>query len=452
MTYGQTGSEMRAGLTALLKQHRVQQRLGGATRWNRDSPTSTTTMTEYGALIRTYRQAVLTWCHQATVAADPYLGANDIAGPRARGKNPYDFLRLALGRVLDASTAPAPTSDQLTTKHDNPLIETWRQAARAAALGEHDFHAGLGHGALSMAESKTVLKDVAGMAQALVILDHRYTNIPAWEKLKNGGWLGWTALAAGLEASTTPPDYTVDHRGWRPPLKFIRGPAKPGLPGVLQAEQNMLVRLTAGIAPINLRHAVSAQMAISTDLVTRTDNPALQTRWQQRAETYTLIHQALQDVGPGHADHGAAAARGAGHVVSRIAHLPIQAKLDDRLAAAFDARFTHVDTRIADLIETGIRNNTILRRVPFPTLDTTSNSLVKPVRVRLAPIEHDSDSDLPTLVGTRLRVRPETLPPPADAARSRADLFGALVTEAPGRTASSRPGTMRAPSRTTPTL
>ncbi len=29
------------------------------------------------------------------------------------------------------------------------MVETWRQAARAAALGEHDFAAGVGYGRLS---------------------------------------------------------------------------------------------------------------------------------------------------------------------------------------------------------------------------------------------------------------------------------------------------------------
>ena len=50
--YGETGAAMRIEFAALLRQHRVQQRLAGATREARE---------ELGVLIRTYRQTVLSW-------------------------------------------------------------------------------------------------------------------------------------------------------------------------------------------------------------------------------------------------------------------------------------------------------------------------------------------------------------------------------------------------------
>lgn len=431
MTYGENGGAIRAGLTTLLRQHRVQQQLRGNRRPT--TPRANERREEYAAQIRRYRQGVLTWCRQAVVAADPYLGANEFFDHHnsKHVDGPYDLLRAGLERAIDASTAPLPPLEELSRPHENELVETWRQTAAAAAIGEHDFHAGAGHGMLNADQCHTVLKDVAATVQALVVLDNRYARTPGWEILLNRGQLGWSALATGLEASIGPPDYTVDHRGWRPPLRFIRGPARPGILGVLQAEQNLLVRLPAATAPINLRLAASSQRVVSADLAARTTNVDLQRRWQTRAETYKLIGLALRDVHPGHVNHGAAAARESNNVIARITTLPAEATLDDKVLVAFDKRFTALDARLADLIENGVRNNVILRRTRLPRIDTDSPALVRPLRERFAPIEKVGDSELLTIIGTRLRPRPCSLTPPPNAAESRADLYAAIVTEAP---------------------
>ena len=431
MTYGENGGIIRTGLTTLLRQHRVQQQLRG----NRRPITSEANERrgEYGAQIRRYRQGVLTWCRQAVIATDPYLGANEFFDHHnsKRSDGPYDLLRIGLERAIDASTATLPPLEELSRPHENELVETWRQIAAAAAISEHDFRAGVGHGMLNADQCHTVMKDVAAIVQALVVLDQRYAYTPGWEKLRSPGRLGWSALAAGLEASIGPADYTVDHRGWRPPLNFIRGPARPGLLGVLQAEQNLLVRLASGTAPINLRLVASSQMVISAALATRTTNADLQHHWQTRAETYKLIAQALRDVHPGHVSHGAAAARESDNIVTRIATLGADAALDDKMLAAFDKRFSALDARFADLIENGVRNNVILRRTKLPRIDTDSPALVKPVRRRFAPIEYVGDSELLKIIGTRLRPRPDSSTPPPSAARNRADLYAAIVTAAP---------------------
>lgn len=434
MTYGETGGAIRAGLTKLLRERRTQYRLSA--RPTRIPNTTADQRQAYGEQIRRYRQSVLVWCHEAILAADPYLGSNEFFEHHKsrRGDGPYDFLRLGLERVLDASTAPLPSPQDLTTRHEVDLVESWRQIGVAAAHGEHDFSAGLGHGRLTAAQSHTVMKDIAAVVQGLVILDHRYAATPGWEKLRNGGHLGWNALAAALEASLDPPYYTVDHRGWRPPLKFIRGPARPGIVGVLQAEQNLLVRLTNGIAPINLLVAVAAQAAVSTDLATRTTDPELQARWTARAETHHLIRRALRDVPGGHAQHGAGAAREARTVIKRVDGLAPSTSLDNTMLAAFDKRFIRIDARLAELIEDGVRNKTILRRTKLPRLDLDSNRMVKPPRERVAPIENPGDSELLGLVATHLRPGIEPAEPPPDAARSRAELYSAIVTESTGRT------------------
>ena len=152
-------------------------------------------------------------------------------------------LQHSLDRAVVASSASLPGLDELVSAHDLPLVEHWRQAARAAALGEHDFYAGLHHSSLDALQTHTLIGDVAAVVRALVVLDQRYGSIPGWERLHRPERLGWSALACALDSSLEPPDYAIDMRGWRPPTKFMPGPALPGLLGVLQAERNLAVRM-----------------------------------------------------------------------------------------------------------------------------------------------------------------------------------------------------------------
>lgn len=434
MTYGETGGAIRAGLTELLREQRIQYRLSASPR--RFTNSTGEQRAEYAAQVTRYRQTLLAWCHQAAIAADPYIGDHDHFGrTRTRPSNPYEFLHAGLARVIDASTAPLPTIDELTTRHEVSLVESWRQIARAAALGEHDFRTDTDQGLMTAAQCRTVIRDVAAITQAIVILDHRYQHTPGWEKLHLPGRLGWAALSAALDAALDPPDYTVDHRGWRPPLPYIRGPARPGLTGILQAEQNLLVRLTNATSASNIRLVVGSQRVVSADLADRSPDDNLSAKWRTRAETYDLLHGSLRDVGPGHASHGGAAGREAGALIDRIRHLPSDASPDAKMLTAFDKRFTHIDTRLAGLIEHGIENGTLLRRTRLPRLDATSGQLVKAARERYAPIDRVGDTDLPGLIRNRLRPNVDA-DPPGGAGRSRADLYAAIVDNTAGRSLS----------------
>ena len=140
---------LRAELATLLRQHRIQHRLGGtghATRspsrppWNKREA--------LGQQISRYRHGVLVWCLQAVRAANPRI---NLQGTTGRRRGPAEELRHRLTRAVDASTAGHPPLRELTTEQEFPIVETWRRAARAAALGEHDFDAGLGYGRLTEA-------------------------------------------------------------------------------------------------------------------------------------------------------------------------------------------------------------------------------------------------------------------------------------------------------------
>src|SRR3954452_20082509 len=143
--YGENGGLMRAELSALLRQHRIQQRIGGEGIYTVAATTTADQRGQIGQLIRRYRQDVLVWCHQATIAAAPATASN-LSRPPVNPFRAADSrhgavaaLSSAVGQAVAASTAPLATLDELVVPHDLPLVEHWRHAARAAALGEHDF-------------------------------------------------------------------------------------------------------------------------------------------------------------------------------------------------------------------------------------------------------------------------------------------------------------------------
>ena len=253
------------------------------------------------------------------------------------------------------------------------MVEHWRQLARAAALGEHDFdtglHSGLGHGRLDANQRQTVIGDIAAIVRALVVLDQRYTDIPGWQKLSRPDRLGWSALACALDASLDPPDYSVDLRGWRPPTKVIKSPAKPGLLGVLQAEHNLVIRMQAFPSAMNLRLVVHSQRLLSGMLakLAQPVDPALQEKWLAREQTYTALQQELRNVA-GRIGHGSLAVAEGTNAVSRLKAIPSSIEADLRVLHGLEPLVNQLDARVADVVEAGIKRNDYVTRVSAPRL------------------------------------------------------------------------------------
>src|SRR4051794_4451681 len=442
--YGENGGLMRAELSALLRQHRIQQRIGGEGISTVAATTTTTTdqRRQLGELIRRYRQGVLVWCHQATVAAAPATASNLSHTPvnPFRAAESHHGALAALSRAVEqavaASTAPLATIDELAMPHDLPLVEHWRHAARAAALGEHDFDAGLGHGRLDAQQTQTLIADIAAVVQALVVLDQRYSNIPGWEKLHRPKRLGWSALACALDASLEPPDYAIDLHGWRPPTKVIKGPGKPGLLGVLQAEHNLVIRMRSLPSAMNLRLVVDSQRLVSgqlASLVEKTE-PALHDAWTVRERTYVDLQQELRNVGGRIGTGGLAAAEGA-NAVSRLRRIRSGADLDPRVLHGFNTLFAKLDRRVADAIEGGIKRNGYLMRVKVPRIMDNSGQVVAPPRERYLPLGVAEHTAILQLVRDRLRPVVGPPAPPPGAAMSRAELHATIVHQPEGRSA-----------------
>jgi len=231
MMYGENGPRMRSELAALLRQHRVQQRLGGPGRQSVAPNTSLAEREAVGLQIRQYRHTVLVWCAQAVLAAKPMLFSASMPAPANPFRASEDHgtavaeLARALNHTSRESTAGHASTEMLIATSDNPVVERWRHAARAAALAEHDTN-GDAAARLTAAQAQALVGDVAAITQALIVLDQRYANTPGWEKLSQPGRLGWAALASALDVSLGHPDYSVDRAGWRPRTKIL--PPSPG--------------------------------------------------------------------------------------------------------------------------------------------------------------------------------------------------------------------------------
>lgn len=423
--YGETGAAMRDEIAALLRQHRVQQRLGGPTQEARE---------ELGVLIRDYRQNVLVWLSQAMRAASPMAFSNM---PPAQ-PNPFRSVGTSgsqltaageLARAIELakteSTAHAASSEALATPLANPMVDHWRLAARAAALAEHDTTDQFAV-QMTASQAQALVGDVAALCQAIVVLDQRYRNTPGWEPLAQCARLGWAALAAALDVSLGQPDYAVDHLGWRPKTKIIPDPARPGVLGVLQAQHNLVIRMKSVPNATNLRLIVDSQRLVSAHLApfaARVDERLAQ-RWTERAETYSVIQQELREVGGVLGKGGLAVAEGS-NAVARLRSIPSTTIVEPRVLSGFQLLFDRLDSRIADVIEGGVDRGAFVKRVTLPRVVGGGGQLVAPVRERFVPVT--TATDLAVVRTVRGRLRPQAPLPSATPGPTRVDLHSALI-------------------------
>lgn len=423
--YGETGAEMRQQLAALLRQHRVQQRLGAPTQEARE---------ELAVLIRGYRQNVLVWLNQAMRAASPLAFSNmPPAQPnpfRMVGTSGSPFtaageLARAIYLATTESTAHVASSEELAAPLANPTVEHWRLAARAAALAEHDTTDQFAV-QMTTSQAQALVADVAALTQAIVVLDQRYRNTPGWEPLAQSPRLGWAALAAALDVSLGQPDYAVDDMGWRPKTKIIPDPVRPGILGVLQAQHNLAIRMKSVPNATNLRLVVDSQRLVSAHLApfAAPIDARLAQRWTERAQAYSVIQQELRDVGGLLGKGGLAVAEGS-NAIARLRAIPPDTIIEPRVLSGFQLLFNRVDNRIADVIEDGVERGAYFRRVTLPRLVDGGGQLVRPVRERFVPVANSAEVAVVRTVRERLRPR-EPLPS-ATPGPTRVELHSALI-------------------------
>lgn len=426
--YGENSGHLRDAMGVLLREHRIQQRLGGKGTHTVPETTTVAEREELGRQIRRYRECVLTWSLQAVRAANPRA---DLGGSTIHTRRPAEELRFRLTEELAASSADLASSAELTTEQPFETVEAWRRAARAAVLGEHDFPAGVRYRDLTDEQCMTVLKDVADVVRGLVALDRRYSNVPGWEKLHNQGWLGRAAETCAAHAGQFKPDYAVDRQGWQPRPEPMNGPALPGLAGVMQAQYNLLLSLDVLPDARSLRVVLDSQRVISHEsaLRVRESVPELGSKWETRKETYTKLVRETRDLGGllGRSD-----AAGLGSIAaSRAQKLGPEPMDDAKQMHQVDRLFTRIDQRVCAAIEHGVRERLYFLRVPIARLDDLSADLVKGRRQRYMPITSPAQSDLIAIARDELRPEQIQLTAPAAAASSRAD-FEAAINHRPG--------------------
>jgi hypothetical protein len=425
MTYGANGGQLRDALATLLRQHRIQQRLGGPGSHTIPETTTVEERAALGALIARYRHAVLVYCRISATAVNPNTPL-DRTSVRTRG--PAEELRYQLDRAVEGSTAGLPTMDELTTPQNLDLVESWRRAAQASALGEHDFPAGLSWGTLTDQQCRTVLKDAAEITQGLVVLDQRYKNIPGWAALRDCASLGRAAQVCAVFAGYDGQDHTVDLRGWRPSLEMIDGPDPGGFAGVIQTEQNLLIHLTRFPDARGLRLVIDSQRVLSHELGVRVreDFPTISNRWAGRAATYTRLAQECRNVAGLLGDGRNASADGS-ILLSRLRKVPSTQPLAPEQAKSLVGLFNRIDARVSEIIEEGIAERLYFLRVKVPRLSNEATGMIRRVRQRYAPITSQVQTDLLRLARDQLRPAPMQPTPPPGAAESRRKLQEAIL-------------------------
>jgi hypothetical protein len=436
MTYGENSHEMRESMASLLRWHRIQQRLGGPGSHTVPVTTTPAERERMGQIIQRYRLAALTWCSQAVTAVTLRAEWSRSTGP---ARKPAEELRSHLDAVTRALGHGERLSDLLTVHHDNHLLDAWQRLARAAALGEHDFAAGVNRDSLTPEQARTVLKDAADLTQGLVILDSRYKNVPSWQHLNQPVRLGRAAEAVSVTVDQSGYDTTVDTRGWRPPAGLINGPALPGLAGAVQAQHNTLVHLGQLPNALNLRRVLHSQAQVSHEAAKHaaTAMPELFQEFSRRAVLYRNMVAASRDLGGligvgGHAvieSQNAATRLQREHLSPEEAREPLQ-----------DLRrlFTRTDARIAATVERGIHEKLYLAFAGHGRLAEDPIRGVHPARREWTPVTSPLQTPLLRLVREQLRPSavPQGEPDSSDAGRMD---FASALAHRP------RPGRGRAP-------
>lgn len=422
--YGPNTDVLRESLRELLTYHRIQHRIGGAGAPSVRAATTAEERRLIGEQLARYRHSVLTWCHQGLFAANPHFDREKLT---RRTRGPAEELRDRVHSALAGDHAGLPTLEELTATQPFRLVELWRHAARACALGEHDFTAGAGYGRLSKAQALTLVHDVAEVTEALLALDRRYDGVPGWQHLKNPTRLARAAEACATYSRYSDPTYSIDHLGWDPPVQLIDGPALPGLAGVLQAQHNLRIHLRTIPNAHSLRVVLDSQRLLSHETATRLtgSDPPRAARWAQREMIYARLVQQTRDIGGNVGTGGLAAGQGS-ISASRIQQLPHDALTDAAQTRQLERISTDIDERVAHALRYGITERLYFQRANVLGLQNRDGTLEHVIRKRFIPMTGPLKAALIDLASSLRRPQPPRSVPRPGAAESRIDFQAAL--------------------------
>ncbi|GAA2074659.1 hypothetical protein IDH50_11240 [Aeromicrobium tamlense] len=420
--YGQNTRVIREQLAILLRQRRIQHRIGGP-----GIPTLpvTTTSAErrlLGLQLGRYRHAVLIWALEAVRAVDP---SPHIPLTDRRNRSAASELQIRLEEWARRSMR-RPSIDELNCPQRYPILTAWQAAARAASLGEHDFGAGISFSSLRGDQVRTVLKDAATVTRALVVLDQRYGSIPGWHRLGHALRVDEAADHCIELAASCGTDPSVDLLGWRPRIQLIEGPAPSGLAGVLHAHHNLLATLNSIPDARDLRRIVASQLIVSRTLggLAREDTP-LYEESRDREQRYERLQRWTRDL-YGQAGHGTPAVPHAFLAASRAKALAHEDLHDAQQLQRLLALSRQIDDRLGRIIEAGARERLFFERVPLPQIDSRSAALVKVQAAEYTPISSPAAAGLVAFARENFRGRNRGEGRQVPSQHSRAQLDAAL--------------------------
>jgi hypothetical protein len=192
------------------------------------------------------------------------------------------------------------------------------------------------------------------------------------------------------------------------------------------------VRLASFPDAMNLRLVVDSQRLLSAGLASHAEriDPDLASQWTARAETYSRIQRELRNIG-GRLGNGKAAAGEAANAVSRLKALRPETVVEPRMLGGFQTLFRRLDSRITDILESGVERGVFVQRVTVPRLVRGGGRLVHPVRERFVPVARASD--LEVIRTAREHLRPPEEPSASSPGTSRANLHAALIHRPPAK-------------------
>ncbi|MGY0390581.1 hypothetical protein ACWZJV_26715 [Nocardioides sp. WG-D5] len=317
---------------------------------------------------------------------------------------------------------------ELATPQDIGIIEEWRRAAKAAALAEHDLDGGLGGGILTHREWLTLVGDIADITKALRVLDHRYRNLPGWERLK-----GVRGLDQHIDDCSTRsqarygiPDYNIDWRGWHAPHPEI-SPDADTITRVIAAEHRLLSSLKTVPSMANLRHLLHSQRELSNLAALRARDiaPEQAAQFRRREQNLAKVSKTARTAG-GLAGTGASATQRSADAVRLLATIPIGEMIDVDALRNLDKLFRHIDNALHRAIEYGFNTRIYLVRNTLPRIDPTDGLQPHRARQIFEPLQHEGRTPLVAVARRYLRTAPVQIAPPGVAAINRADFDNAI--------------------------
>lgn len=425
--YGQNTRVIREQLAILLRQHRIQHRIGGP-----GIPTLpvTTTSAErrlLGLQLGRYRHAVLVWALEAVRAVDPIP---HVPLADRRNRSAATELQIRLEEWARRSMR-RPGIDELNCPQRYPILASWQAAARAASLGEHDFGAGINFSSLSGDQVRAVLKDAATVTRALVVLDQRYGNIPGWRQFGHALRVDEAAEHCIELAESRGTDPSVDLLGWRPRIHVIEGPGPSGLAGVLHAQNNLLATLNTIPDARDLRRIVASQLIVSRALGgMASEDTSLYEASRDREQTYERLQRWTRDL-YGQVGHGTSAVPHAFLAASRAKTLAREDLHDEQQLRHLLALARRIDDRIGRIIEEGARERLFFERVPLPQMERRSAALVKVQAAQYTPLGSTAAAGLVAFARDHLRTRSRADGQPVASQLSRTLLDAALRRRSP---------------------